>query len=121
MTDEEIKTALAGTAHLVEATDYETLALWREWHERLSVEWRQLPTGFWAQVGRAGRMPVVVSLHGAIVQGRKIMFYEATSLVVDQRMVDKWLAKHLPGVPKTNAMNFHHAMDCSALQHGRDG
>lgn len=99
---------LRDVAYLVEANSYEALALWREFHEHLGVPWVEEARGFWMEIGRFWRHPVVVSLHFGTVAGVRIAFYEATSRVVDHEMVEKWLAKLLPGVPRTDAMNFGH-------------
>jgi len=105
---------------LVEATDFEALCLWSEWaeeahdkdgplrHRHRRIPWQQISLGYGETVGHFGRMPVAVSVTFARVLGQIIVFYEATSQVVDHRMVDKWLTTAFPASRgKTNATNFH--------------
>lgn len=54
----------------------------------------------------------------AIIDGRNILFYEATSVVVDWKMIGDWLKANLPAsaklasgdVRKTDANNFYSAL-----------
>ena len=68
----------------------------------------QISLGYGETVGHFGGMPVAVSVTFARVCGQVIAFYEATSQVVDHRMVEKWTRTAFPASRgRTNATNFH--------------
>src|SRR4029077_8557157 len=92
--DSEMAKFLEGTVGVCEATDNEQHSLWERWHER--VEWEQNCSGLMETVGTLVEMPVCISLRTAKINGQKIIFWRATSQVVDHRMIDKWLNAALP-------------------------
>lgn len=103
---------LKATRFAVEATSFERLALWQKHHETLA--WQDRPYGFMVTLGRFGDMPVVLSVTFHVLENHVVMFYEATSQVVDHRMVEAWVDKHVCAKwdqntlrPRTDAMNFH--------------
>jgi len=102
----DVGMSLKGVSRVVTATTYEHLALWREFHEARGIPWEQLPGGFWIQIGSLDRRPVCISFSFDLIAGGKVAFLEAISQVVDHTMVDGWIAANLPGVEKTDAMNF---------------
>lgn len=91
----------------VEASDFEALCIWEKWHER--VTWEQGREGRLCTIGHVNDMPVCVQLTWNFVAGRRVVFYHATSQVVDHRMVDAWVRAHAmtPRGMHTDAMNFH--------------
>lgn len=98
----------------VEANSYETLCLWEECHKHLGKSWLQNNCGLMEQIGTIDDKPVCLSLFTNVVDGHKVLFFDATSQVVDHRMVDAWLVANLPPsafhgdrVNRTDAMNFH--------------
>lgn len=117
MSDREINEFLSGVVGVVEANSFETLCLWEDYHEQRKVSWEQRLDGLGETVGHLGSMPVHLSLCINTVDGHKLLFIDATSQVVDHRLIEKWLAETLPksamrdSVPvrvnKVNAMNFH--------------
>lgn len=98
----------AGTTYLVEATSFEQLTLWQQWHEK--VEWKEHPQGKAPTVGLLDGRPVVLCFFYAHLSGAKVMFWYATSQVVDYLMIDDYLKENFPDVPRTDAMNFAHAV-----------
>jgi hypothetical protein len=117
----EMDKFLHGVVGAVEANSYESLCLWHEQHERAGKTWKQGSGGCMVQVGELADMPVCVSLFVNEVDGHRILFYDATSRVVDSRMVEKWLKENLPltafengdarkRLNVTNAMNFHNVL-----------
>jgi hypothetical protein len=94
----------------VEATDYERLCLWREWHdEQRRVTWQEESRGLLVTVGHVGDRPVCVCLCWATIDGRRVVFYHASSQIVDHPTVEAWVraTAMTPGGTHTNAMNFH--------------
>ena len=109
--DEELKNFLDGVVGVVEATGYEKLALWQEWHVADKRPWIQGRSGLSEQIGTVAGLPVCLSLLVDTVNGHRILFWEATSRVVDYEMARRWLDHVLPPTAKnrTDAMNFHNA------------
>jgi len=104
---------LEGIIGLVEATSYETMCLCKE-HEN---EWQQGGSGYGITVGKIKKHPVCISLLVNTVGGHRILFWEATSRIVDHKLIEAWFIKHLPVTAfrdndprkylnKHNAMNF---------------
>lgn len=124
MRDEEMQKFLEGVIGAVEADSYSQHMLWSEYHYRPRegfdpLTWEQGMSGLMEIIGylkiNGEDRPVCLSLFKARVKGELILFYHATSQVVDYRMVDEWLKKNLPptairenGYPNTtDAMNFY--------------
>lgn len=66
------------------------------------------------KVGQIGDKEVWISPLAHIVNGRKILFVDATSSLVDWNMIEEYLKKNVPSavkengyLNKQNAMNFH--------------
>lgn len=102
---------IASTVVAVEATSYESVALWREWNEprdrRPKMQWDHISLGAWFQIGKFHDAPVCVSLSFARVNGSIVAFWECTSIVAHSEMIEAWIAEKMPKAEKTNAMNFH--------------
>jgi hypothetical protein len=58
--------------------------------------YKQYGMGIMHTVGEIGDMPVCIVLTYNFIKGHKILFVEATSQVVDHRMIREWLEKALP-------------------------
>lgn len=97
--------------YAVETTSYESLALWKEWHER--VNWEQLNPGKICTVGHINDRPINVELSWNKINGHKILFYHGCSMLVDHDMVEKWLKKNalLEYPNMVDAMNFHNIVN----------
>jgi len=112
----EMDVFLNGVVGVVEATRYEQHCLWRE-NTRLTqpMPWKSNTHGLMETVGYVNKMPVCISLFTAEISNYKILFLEATSQVVDYRMIDAWLKATMPAtalrkdgcVNRTDAMNFY--------------
>jgi len=107
---------LNGVVGVVEATSYESMCLWREYHLAREKSWVQDLGGYLPTVGHIDGRPVCLSLHINTVDGHKLLFIEATSQVVDHSMIEEWLKANLPATAfrddgkylnKENSMNFH--------------
>lgn len=103
-----------GVIGIVEVTSYETMCLWKEYHEEKGYTWVQQTSSSLVTVGEFGDMPVCIAPLVHIVDGKKIMFLEVTSIVVHWHMIEEWLKKSVPSavnekgyLNKHDAMNFH--------------
>jgi hypothetical protein len=129
---DDIEAKIKATKFLVEATGAEQHFLW-SLHARYShkhhpsypsLTWEQHACGSLVSVGNVQifkkqsgsgalyeQMPVCVSLTFATIDGAVVCFWDATSQVIDYRLVEKWLNQKFAHVPpregRTNAMNFH--------------
>lgn len=101
---------------IVEANSYESLMLWKEWHQEKGYTWIQNNSGWLVKVGEIIKgKEVWISPLAHIVNGRKILFVDATSSVVDWNMIEDYLKENVPSavtrnkiyLNKENAMNFH--------------
>ena len=117
---DHIKEYLSGVVGAVEASSYESLCLWQEYRDRKN--WKQALSGYGITIGFLADMPVCISLMMVEVDGHKLLFWHATSQVVDHRMIDKWFDAHLSGVRRVDAQNFHNALprDARRLTGGSD-
>lgn len=118
---DEVAKFLEDVQGMVEATSFEKYCLWKDYHE--SYQWIEGRAGFGQTVGyfsvdvdgEEEKYPVVISLLIDVVNVKKILFYEATSVIVDWNAIDAWFKKHMPKsafladgrLNKTDAMNFH--------------
>ena len=105
---------LADIIGVVEATSFEQLCLWERYHEK--YEWESTRHGYLPAIGSIDSRPIHVSLMTVTVKGHKILFWEATSVVVDHDMIKEWFTKYLPKsafqsnseyINSTDAQNFH--------------
>lgn len=100
---------------IVEANSYEFFTLWQYWHQEKGYSWVQNDSGWLECVGKVADKEVWISPLAHIVNGRKILFVDATSTVVDWDMIEKYLEQNVPSactrngkyLNKENASNFH--------------
>jgi hypothetical protein len=105
---------LKDVEYMVEATSNERFMLWEKWHyskEGRQISWESNNVGLMETVGYIDKRPVVMTLNTAVIGGKKILFYDGTSQLVDHALIDKWLVDNLPDVCKTDAGNFHCAVN----------
>jgi hypothetical protein len=56
------------------------------------------------------RSPICIEVSDTVIDGKKIVFWDAFSNIVDHELIDNWIKKNIPAnVKKTNTMNFHNA------------
>jgi hypothetical protein len=101
---------------IVEANSFESLTLWQHWHQEKGYTWVQNNSGWFVKVGEimAGK-EVWISPLAHIVNGRKILFVDATSSVVDWGIIEEYLKENVPSactrngeyLNKESAQNFH--------------
>lgn len=143
--EEEIEKRWADTVFIVDANDFARHALWREWakeaveaghvsptpHEKhdFRIEWEQHSLGqiytiasvhVTAKEDEAGySLPVCVCCTWVTLgpkPGKTVLFYDATSRLVDWTIVDDWLLDRFKGTwdgnrrARTDATNFGHCV-----------
>lgn len=104
---------IAAVVYAVRANSFETLSLWKE-HD-LELDWDGSSSGQDVTVGNVGDDSIVLNLMFHVIAGQVVLFYNATSQVVDYRIVDAWLATNVPAIrnaaqprdARTDANNFH--------------
>ena len=111
---------LRESVFFIKANSFEQFMLWKEHHEQ--IEWEEDNRGFWEKIGCIGediKKPVCVSFMFAKLYGKWVCFYYTSSRYNDSEMVDNWIIERYPikwdngtRSAMTNAMNFHHAVDC---------
>ncbi len=99
---------------VVEATRYEELRLYEKYHIEKGYSWEQQRSGQLVTVGRLLDRPICIAPMVHTINGKRILFVEATSALVDWQMIEEWLIKNLPSsafngkyLNMTNACNFH--------------
>lgn len=118
------------TEYVVEADSFATQALWEKFSTQSmyktpqnTYHWEQDCRGFMETIGHVNKMPVCVTFFWYKINGHLILFYNATSQVVDHRMVEDWLdkycnPKHNGSQARCDANNFAHVLgyirDCDA-------
>lgn len=105
---EEHKDKFKDVVFAIEATSFEQLSLWQLNEKSKYIKsWEQRFQGWTIVIGHVGNMPVAVCLTYAKLNGHKVVFYEATSEIVDHDMVRKWIDHYNPNQSNhANAMNF---------------
>jgi len=94
---------------ICEANSFEQLCLWKEY--KGVHEWIEESKGLILTLGvvtiNNEKFPVNVSLFCATTRGKRVMFVDAVSRVVDWDIVKKGINQLVPDVPIRDAMNFH--------------
>jgi len=103
------------TQEIMDITDYvikETSAydVWEKLSGNKNLKWEQNASGVMVEIGDFGGMPIVITVQWDRVNGKNIMFYEATSTVVHYDMINDWLEENCPAYKRgarTNTSNLH--------------
>jgi len=116
--DEHLQIELAKTEYVVEANSFEYLSLWKDFHEEYS--WEQVSQGYGAHVGYIDGRPIFISLRWATVNEVYMLFWHATSKVVDYGMIEEWFVNNCDPMAngrhaRCDADNFIHAILCNGL------
>ena len=83
MVDQELIDFFKDVHGIVEATDCEYMYIWDRYHNQNGYSWVQENLGHGRTVGYMGKKPVFISLRIAHVDNKKILFYHATSDIVN--------------------------------------
>jgi len=98
---------LKNVKYAVEANSFEATQLWSNWNKR--VEWEDNRSGVGVSV--EGRVNSFVSLLITKINNVEVLFYEATSVLVDHKAVEDWVLLHCPLLTQgkmKDAQNFPH-------------
>jgi len=83
------------------------------------VDWEEDNMGFFMTIGHLDNRPVCVSFSFAKINGKRVVFYEGTSQLVDHAMIETWFEDNFYPLydggtrhAHCNAENFHHCLDC---------
>lgn len=97
---DHVKEFLADVDGVVEATNTEKTHLWmvnkHSLYGQKPREWKELLSGYGTIVGYLAEMPVFISLLKDTIDGKNILFWFATSQVVDYRMIEQWMEENIP-------------------------
>ncbi len=100
--------------------------LWKAHHheprrDEISVpDWKEVSMGKGIQIGEVDHRPVCVDIRYAFINGKKVMFYDGCSQIVDYQMVEDWLRGYTLNTIRwdgghrwahCNSTNFHHCLD----------
>lgn len=105
--DDTIHEFFDGVVGLVEASSHEKYYLWDRYADepfaikygppdRTRYSWVDKNSGFLPRVGYLDGRPICISVFTAVVDGKKLLFWHATSQVVDYELIDRWFKKYLP-------------------------
>lgn len=112
--DPEIEKFIAGVSGAVEADGYARHSLWQDWHYepkyKRKLTWVSETMGMCPVIGHVDDRPVTLSMFISIINDKRILFWDSPSQVVDHKMIDEWLEDYLPGIPRTDANNFHNIL-----------
>lgn len=108
-TDDEMVKFLDGVVCIIEANTNEYVYIWEQNKEHVGYNWIEINSGILEYVGFLDDRPICISLRKAIINGDLILFWYATSQVIDYKMIDEWFALNLPNIPKTDSTNWVNA------------
>lgn len=114
--DKTNKEKLKECVCFIKATNFEEQNLWEKNNKQ--TFWIQDLNQYTLEIGKIGKNKTVwVCFSFAKIFDQPICFYDTTSRYNDVAMVDAWIDKHSNPKKKTNAMNFHTAVNyCMKLQ-----
>lgn len=90
----------------VEANNFEQGCLWERHNKKVS--WVEIPENKMICVGQFAKRDIIVWLSWATIDGHDVLFYDATSRVVNYNLVESWIEENalVPGGRMEDAMNF---------------
>ena len=104
---DEFDKRLSECKYAVEATRNETTTLWSECHKKVS--WVRVAFGKLITVGKLNEHPVCISVSITNINGVDVLFWEATSMVVDHYQINTWFKENteVTKINNRDAGNFH--------------
>lgn len=122
--EDETNKRINETVYVVEATSEEMNNIWLRWNTVLNFD--QIGQGLFTTIGQFHNFPVCVAVSWFKIEGKLVAFYESTSRVVDNTMVEDWVDKTFPILKRgrcdyhTNATNFRHCLSSVAPDWSKD-
>jgi hypothetical protein len=96
---DNIKEFIQGVDNIMEVNNSEYQFLWEKYAYKGTVPWVvSREGGYGVHVGDFHDRPTWIAIRTAVVNGKKILFWHATSLLVDHRLIEKWFRTHLPHI-----------------------
>lgn len=117
--------------YTVEADSFASHRLWTDYsneykdsfgekqgyHKNTRYEWKQDSMGFTHEVGCIKKLPIMFTFFFYNIDGYRVGFYDAHSLLVHHGMVKDWINKNIPRIHEggarwgdCDAQNFHHCL-----------
>ena len=104
--------------YVVEVSNYERQSLWEKHHE--ANNWKSAMERYGRQIGEIGDRPIWATFSLETINGLRVLFWEATSQLVDYKMIEDYLEKHCNPLEydsksraNCNAENFHDCLNYS--------
>lgn len=88
----ELQELLDNADYLVEASSNTVHHLWDKWEN--VIEFKQACGGFGKNIGDFGGYPVFLSIMYYEIGGKVVVFWEATSMVVNHHMIDAYFKEN---------------------------
>ena len=118
----QIDKRLAETFYAIEADSYAYHQIWKEYFYSVPPEKRKFDfvqdySGIGVTIGpmrshNGSQMPIVLQFNWWIINGHRVLFYHASSQVVDWGLIEKWLKKYMPHLKRTSdATNAHNVLN----------
>lgn len=104
--DDELRLLVDGAVGFCEATGDEQNAVWERLIQNTDLPWKQ-NGGPLVTIGYLDGRPVAVHLSSVEINHFKVIFYEATSTVVDHDMVRRFIEKLAPDSAKRGGRLNH--------------
>lgn len=82
---------------LVQCTHHEQFTFWQDYFRKPKYKesavksWEQEGSGYLITIGEIDNRPICINVWWEWLEGYRVMFYEATSQVVDYVIVDNWI------------------------------
>jgi len=109
--EDYIKNRFAQTHGAIEANSYERYALYFELKKHGNIV-EQISDGIGIEIGKFHGKSVFVSFLWYKVNGQFVVFYEATSVVVNHDMIKEWFALNMKHIKHfSDAMNSHNVLN----------
>lgn len=96
----EVDKYMEGVVGVIDANSFERMCLWERFTKNTGIVWDDNLEGLFFEVGTLSDMPVTLSIFSVSVDGVKILFVDSPSMVVDHRLINQWLDKHLPSTAR---------------------
>ena len=105
-TKSECDKRITEAVHLVQASRFEMLALWKEW--KTTLVWEEDSIGFLSTIGELDKRPVCLAWVFAKLNGVPVAFFDPCSELVCRRIIRCWIDQRCgEGAYLHDASNFH--------------